>query len=40
MRQNPGIEVRLSSSQEFAALIRSDTAKWAAVVKRADVKLD
>lgn len=35
-----GIEVRLSSSQELAALIHSDTAKWAAVVKRADVKLD
>lgn len=35
-----GIEVRLSSSAEFAALIRSDLAKWAAVVKRADVKMD
>ena len=35
-----GIEVRLSSSQEFAALIRSDIAKWATVVKRADIKLD
>ncbi|UUZ70055.1 tripartite tricarboxylate transporter substrate binding protein [Polaromonas sp. P2-4] len=35
-----GIEVRLGSPQEFAALIRSDTAKWAAVVKRADIKLD
>ena len=35
-----GIEVRLSSSQEFAALIRSDMTKWAAVVKRAGVQLD
>lgn len=35
-----GIEVRLSSPQEFAALIRSDMAKWSSVVKRADVKLD
>ncbi len=35
-----GIEVRLSSPQEFAALIRTDIAKWAAVVKSADIKLD
>ena len=35
-----GIEVRLSSPQEFSALIRSDLTKWASVVKRADVKLD
>ena len=35
-----GIEVRLSSPQEFAALIRSDMAKWASVVKGADIKLD
>jgi tripartite-type tricarboxylate transporter receptor subunit TctC len=35
-----GIDVRLSSQQEFAALIRSDMAKWAAVVKQAEVKLD
>ncbi len=35
-----GIEVRLSSPQEFAALIRTDMAKWAGVVKSADVKLD
>lgn len=32
-----GIEVRLSSPQDFAALIRSDTLKWAAVVKRANI---
>jgi tripartite-type tricarboxylate transporter receptor subunit TctC len=35
-----GIEVRLSSQQEFAALIRSDLAKWSQVVKRAGVHLD
>ena len=35
-----GIDVRLGSPQEFAALIRSDTAKWAEVVKRAGVQID
>jgi tripartite-type tricarboxylate transporter receptor subunit TctC len=35
-----GIDVRLSSPQEFSALIRSDMAKWASVVKGADIKLD
>ena len=35
-----GIEVRLSSPQEFAALIRSDSAKWAEVVQRSGVRLD
>ena len=35
-----GIEVRLSTPQEFGALIRSDMAKWAAVVKRAGMQLD
>jgi len=35
-----GIEVRLSTPAEFAALIRSDMTKWAAVVKRAGVQLD
>lgn len=34
-----GIEVRLSSPQDFAALVRSDTTKWAAMVKRADIQL-
>ncbi len=29
-----GIEVRLSTPAEFAALVRSDTQKWASVVKR------
>ena len=35
-----GIEVRASTPQEFAALIRSDIAKWAAVVKRAGVQAE
>lgn len=35
-----GIEVRLSTSKEFAALMRADTAKWSEVVKRAGVRLD
>lgn len=32
-----GIEVRLSSPQDFAALIRSETLKWSALVKRANI---
>ena len=32
-----GIDVRLSSPQDFAALIRSDALKWSAVVKRANI---
>ena len=35
-----GIAVRLSTSKEFAALMRADTAKWSEVVKRAGVRLD
>ncbi|MDM0110921.1 tripartite tricarboxylate transporter substrate binding protein [Variovorax sp. J22R133] len=35
-----GIEVRLSTPTEFAALIRTDTAKWSEVVKRSGVRLD
>jgi tripartite-type tricarboxylate transporter receptor subunit TctC len=35
-----GIEVRLSTSKEFAALMRADTAKWSEVVRRAGVRLD
>ncbi len=35
-----GIAVRLSTPTEFATLIRSDTAKWAGVVKRAGIQLD
>ncbi|MES2189416.1 MAG: tripartite tricarboxylate transporter substrate binding protein [Pseudomonadota bacterium] len=33
-----GIEVRLSSPAEFAALIRSDTLKWASVIKRSGMQ--
>jgi tripartite-type tricarboxylate transporter receptor subunit TctC len=35
-----GIEVRLSTPSEFGELIRSDMAKWAAIVKRSGVRLD
>lgn len=35
-----GIEVRLSTPQEFASLIRADLAKWDEVVKRAGIRLD
>jgi tripartite-type tricarboxylate transporter receptor subunit TctC len=35
-----GIEVRLSSPKEFAALIQADSVRWAAVVKRAGLRLD
>lgn len=35
-----GIEVRLSSPQEFASLIRTDLARWAQVVQRAGIRLD
>lgn len=33
-----GIDVRLSTPQEFASLIRSDMAKWAGVVKRSGMQ--
>ena len=33
-----GIDVRLSTPQEFSALIRSDMAKWAGVVKRSGMQ--
>ena len=35
-----GIEVRLSTPQEFAALIKSDIARWATVVKRAGMQVE
>ncbi len=35
-----GIEVRLGSTQAFAALIRTDMAKWAEVVKQAGIQID
>ena len=33
-----GIEVRTSTPEEFAALIRADMAKWAAVVKKSGLQ--
>jgi tripartite-type tricarboxylate transporter receptor subunit TctC len=35
-----GMEVAPSSSEEMAALMRSDAARWAAVVKRAGIKAE
>jgi tripartite-type tricarboxylate transporter receptor subunit TctC len=35
-----GIDVRVSTPAEFSALIRSDMAKWAAVVKRAGLQAE
>jgi tripartite-type tricarboxylate transporter receptor subunit TctC len=35
-----GIDVRLSTPQEFSALISSDMAKWAVVVKRSGMQLE
>jgi tripartite-type tricarboxylate transporter receptor subunit TctC len=35
-----GIEVRLGTPAEFAALIRSDMAKWAGVVKRSGMQIE
>ncbi|WP_256353912.1 tripartite tricarboxylate transporter substrate binding protein [Variovorax sp. dw_308] len=35
-----GIDIRLSTPKEFAALIRTDTARWSEVVKRSGVRLD
>jgi tripartite-type tricarboxylate transporter receptor subunit TctC len=35
-----GIDVRLSTPQDFAALIRSDLAKWAGVVRRSGMQVD
>lgn len=35
-----GIEIRVSSPQEFGELIRKDLAKWTGVVKRANLQLD
>ena len=35
-----GIDVRLSTPQEFSAVIRSDMAKWAVVVKRSGMRLE
>jgi tripartite-type tricarboxylate transporter receptor subunit TctC len=35
-----GIEIRLSSPQEFSKLIRDDTVKWGSVIKRAGLAMD
>jgi tripartite-type tricarboxylate transporter receptor subunit TctC len=35
-----GIEVRVSTPAEFSTLIRTDMARWAAVVKRAGIQVD
>ena len=35
-----GIEIRVSTPAEFAALIRSDLAKWAGVVKRSGMHVE
>ncbi|WP_420996326.1 tripartite tricarboxylate transporter substrate binding protein [Cupriavidus sp. 30B13] len=35
-----GVEIDPKTPEAFGAMIRSETAKWAAVVKKADVKLD
>jgi tripartite-type tricarboxylate transporter receptor subunit TctC len=43
MRENlgrQGAEVRTNSPDEFAAFIRTEKAKWAKVVKDADVKVE
>ncbi len=37
---NQGAEVRTNSPDEFAAFIRTEKAKWAKVVKEADVKIE
>src|SRR4029077_12895361 len=33
-----GLEVSINSPQEFAAVIKADTAKWAKVIKDAGIK--
>jgi tripartite-type tricarboxylate transporter receptor subunit TctC len=37
---NVGAEIRYNSPEEFHALIRSDVAKWAKVVKAAGIRAD
>ncbi|HTP84385.1 MAG TPA: tripartite tricarboxylate transporter substrate-binding protein, partial [Alphaproteobacteria bacterium] len=36
--RNEGLEAQPSSPNEFAARIKDDVAKWAKVVKRAEIK--
>ena len=35
-----GIDIRLSSPQDFSKLIRDDIVKWGSVIKRAGIKMD
>jgi tripartite-type tricarboxylate transporter receptor subunit TctC len=35
-----GIEVSLSSPEEFALVINADTAKWAKVIRAANIKAE
>lgn len=37
---NVGAEIRYNSPEEFAALIRSDVAKWAKVIKARSIRVD
>ena len=37
---NAGVEIRTSSPQEFERYIKSETLKWAKVVKAAGIKAD
>jgi tripartite-type tricarboxylate transporter receptor subunit TctC len=37
---NQGADVRTNSPDEFAAFIRAEKARWAKVVKDADVKIE
>ena len=37
---NVGAEIRYNSPEEFQALIRSEMAKWAKVVKAAGIRMD
>jgi tripartite-type tricarboxylate transporter receptor subunit TctC len=35
-----GLEVSLNSPEEFAVVIKSDTAKWAKVIRAANIKAE
>jgi tripartite-type tricarboxylate transporter receptor subunit TctC len=38
--QSLGVDPGAGASQEFAALIAAETARWAAIAKAANIKLD
>ncbi len=38
--ENQGFQVRLSTPQQFSDLIRSESAKWAKIVKDANIRID